>query len=48
MAQYCIVLYHSPRWAELVEQGWVTMYAVDYAEGGKAQNVKMVYSPANK
>lgn len=26
MSQIIYCTYHSPRWAELVEQGWVTMF----------------------
>lgn len=24
-SEYCTCVYHSARWTELVEQGWVTM-----------------------
>lgn len=24
--EYCSCVYHSERWGELVEQGWVTMF----------------------
>ena len=24
--EYCGCVYHSARWAELVEQGWITMH----------------------